>query len=81
MTTDEIGSIACMLYFFGMAWLGVMFAFDFVRTYPFPEPNHRTIVIILLIAVVMFLGFFPFVLAGIYAMALTTTSWLAKRKG
>ena len=81
MTSDQIGSAACMLYFVAMAWLGVMFAFDFVKTYPFPEPNQRTIAMVLLIAVVLFLGFFPFVLAGVYALALTTTGWLEKKKG
>jgi len=80
MTLEQAGSVACMVYFMGMAYVGIMFAFDFVKTYPFPEPRQRTIGIILLVAAVLFLGFFPFVLIGTYAMALITTGWLEKRK-
>lgn len=80
MTLEQIGQIVCMVYFTAMAWVGLGFAFDFIKTYSFYEPSHRTIAVIALVAVVLFLGFFPFVLVGIYAVALATTSMQEKRK-
>lgn len=80
MNLTEVGEVVCMLYLFGVGFLGIMFTINVILKSP-TIPTEKKIPIVFIV-MALFIIFQPLLelCAGSYALALFQTDLQMKRK-
>ena len=81
MSYEILIQAICISYFFTLAVLGFWMGLDVIKDYKWPSPGFKFMATLLFVTAPIFMGIFPMIVIGVFAIASVHTGLQEKRKG